>query len=78
MVDSFKGQKSGERSLESQDSCRGIGNSLEELLFSFERPGNRGSIFEVRGSNGNLNGNSELRRSVKMETQQIISRSKMS
>ena len=38
MVDSFKGRKSGERSLESQDSCRGIGNSLEELLFSFERP----------------------------------------
>ena len=39
MVDSFKGRKSGERSLESKDSRRGIGNSLEELLFSFERPG---------------------------------------
>ena len=39
MVDSFKGLRSGERSLESQDSCRGIDNSLEELLFSFERPG---------------------------------------
>ena len=28
MVDSFKGRKSGERSLESKDSCRGIGKLI--------------------------------------------------
>jgi hypothetical protein len=53
MVDSFNRRKSEERSLESQDSRRGIGNSLEQLLFSFERPANRGSRFEIRGTNGN-------------------------
>ena len=53
MVDSFNGRKFEERSLESKDSSRGIGNSLEELLFSFERPGNRGSMFDARSTNGN-------------------------
>jgi len=52
MVDSFNGRKFGERSLESQDSRRGIGNSLEELLFSFERPGriDRQTIIDLNGT----------------------------
>jgi hypothetical protein len=67
MVDSFKGRKSGERSLESKDSCRGIGNSLEQLLFSFERPGRVGGLgSEIKCVQAQLSFGT--RTSIQMET----------
>ena len=52
LVDSFRERKFEERSIESYDSRRGIGNSLEQLLFSFERPDDRGSKSDARGPKG--------------------------
>ena len=73
MVDSFKGLKVWReiiRVLKTQ--AEGSATHWKKLLFSFERPDNRGSKFDIRGTNGNSLPNRELKSSVKWKLTQTL------